>query len=272
MTEEKTQEQARVFHALHQDALLILPNAWDAGSARIIEEAGAKAIATSSAALAWAHGYPDGHGIPLATLIAAVREIVRAVRVPVSADFEGGFADDPSTVGDFVTRLIEVGAVGINIEDGHGTPDALSAKIHRIRHDANRKGVDLWVNARIDVYLFKLAEGEAAYEETINRARGYADAGANSIFVPGAAEESLIARLVQDIPLPLNILAWPGLPDAAKLKALGVRRLSAGAGLARASLGFARSVAEAFLRDGRSEPFGEGPYANANINALMRRD
>src|SRR5690349_6824682 len=152
------QQQARVFHALHQDGLLILPNAWDAGSARIIEEAGAKAVATSSAALAWAHGYPDGEALPLATLIAAVREIVRAVRVPVSADFEAGFADDPNTVGDFVERLIEVGAVGINIEDGLGSPDLLCAKIERVRHEAARKDVDLWINARLDVYLRKLAE------------------------------------------------------------------------------------------------------------------
>ena len=266
------QDRARAFHALHQDGLLVLPNAWDAGSARIIEEAGARAIATSSAAVSWAHGYPDGEALPLATLIQSVREIVRAVRVPVSTDFEAGFADDPSAVGDFVGRLIEVGAVGINIEDGQGSPDALSAKIERIRHDAARKDCDLWVNARIDVYLRKLAEGGAAYEETVRRAKLYADAGANSIFVPGAAEESLIAKLVRDISLPLNVLAWPGLPDAAKLKSLGVRRLSAGAGLGRASFAFTRSVAEAFLRDGRSEPFGEGPFANMNINTLMQRD
>jgi 2-methylisocitrate lyase-like PEP mutase family enzyme len=265
------QEQARAFHALHQDGLLILPNAWDAGSARIIEEAGAKAVATSSAALAWAHGYPDGEALPLATLIAAVREIVRAVRVPVSADFEAGFADDPNTVGDFVERLIEIGAVGINIEDGLGSPDLLCAKIERVRHEAARKDVDLWINARLDVYLRKLAEGEAAYDETIRRARLYADAGANSIFVPGAAEESLITNLVRNISLPLNVLAWPGLPDAAKLKSLGVRRLSAGAGLGRATFGYTRSLAEAFLRDGRSQPFGEGPHANMSINALMQR-
>jgi len=266
------QEQAGAFHALHQDGLLILPNAWDAGSARIIEEAGAKAIATSSAAVSWAHGYPDGEALPLAALIAGVREIVRIVRVPVSVDMEAGFATDANTVGDFAARLIEVGAVGLNIEDGSESPDLLCAKIERIRHDAGRKGVDLWINARLDVYLRKLAEGDAAYEETIRRAQRYADAGANSIFVPGAAEESLIARLVQDISLPLNILAWPGLPDAAKLKSLGVRRLSAGAGLGRATFGHTRKLAEDFLRDGRSQPFGEGPHANMSINALMQRD
>lgn len=265
------QEQARAFHALHQDGLLILPNAWDAGSARIVEEAGAKAIATSSAAVSWAHGYPDGEALPLATLIASVREIARVVRIPLSADFEGGFADDPSTVGDFVSRLIDVGAVGINIEDGQGPPDALCAKIERVRHEAGRKDVDFWINARTDVYLRQLMEGEAAYDETVRRGKLYADAGANSIFVPGAADESLIGRLVNDISRPLNVLAWPGLPDAAKLKSLGVRRLSAGAGLGRAAFGYTRSLAEAFLRDGRSQPFGEAPYAGMSINALMQR-
>jgi 2-methylisocitrate lyase-like PEP mutase family enzyme len=266
------QEHARVFHALHQDGLLILPNAWDAGSARIVEEAGAKAVATSSAAVAWAHGYPDGEALPLAALIAAVREIVRVVRVPVSVDMEAGFAADANTVGDFAARLIEVGAVGLNIEDGRDSPDLLCAKIARIRHDAGRKGVDLWINARLDVYLRKLAEGDAAYKEIIRRAERYTGAGANSIFVPGAAEESLIANLVRNISLPLNVLAWPGLPDAAKLKSLGVRRLSAGAALGRATLGHARKLAEDFLRDGRSQPFGEAPHANMGLNALMQRD
>src|SRR5438270_913344 len=134
------QEQAHAFHALHQEGLLILPNAWDAGSARVIEEAGAKAIATSSAALAWAHGYPDGEALPIATLIAAIREITRAVRVPVSADIEAGFATDASTAGDFVARLLEVGAVGVNIEDGSDSPDILCTKIERVRHVATGKG------------------------------------------------------------------------------------------------------------------------------------
>jgi 2-methylisocitrate lyase-like PEP mutase family enzyme len=265
-------ERARAFHTLHKDGLLILPNSWDAGSARIIEEAGAKAIATSSAAVAWAHGYPDGEALPAETLIATVHETVRAVRIPVSADIEAGFAADARTAGEFAARVIDAGAVGVNIEDGSEPPDLLCAKIERLRRVAATKSVDLWINARLDVYLRKLAEGDAAYDETIRRARLYTDAGANSIFVPGAAEESLIARLVRAISLPLNVLAWPGLPDAAKLKAIGVRRLSAGAGLGRATFGHMRGLAEAFLRDGRSEPFGEGPHANMSINALMQRD
>jgi 2-methylisocitrate lyase-like PEP mutase family enzyme len=266
-----TETCARIFHELHREGLLILPNAWDAGSAVIVERAGAKAIATSSAAVAWAHGYPDGEAIPPDVVIATVREIARVVGVPVSADIEGGYAQEPKTAGAFAARIIDAGAVGVNIEDGHGAPDLLCAKIEHVRGAAARSGVDLWINARVDVYLHKLAEGEAAYDETIRRARLYAGAGANSIFVPGAVEETTIGGLVREISLPLNILAWPGLPDAARLRELGVRRLSAGAGLAKASLGHTYELAEAFLHDGRSNPFFEGALASVGLNGLMKR-
>jgi len=260
-------EQARVFHSLHGEGLLILPNVWDAGSARVIEEAGAKAIATSSAAVAWAHGYPDGQAIPADVLIATIHEIVRVVSVPVSADIEAGFARDVDETAAFVSRVVDAGAVGINIEDGSDPPDQLCAKIARVRRASDA----LWINARVDVYLRKLAEGEAAYDETISRARRYTEAGASSIFVPGATGETLIGRLVRNVGLPLNVLAWPGLPDAAKLSALGVRRLSAGTGIAKASLGHTHELAQNFLRDGRSQPFSEGPLASVNLNALIQR-
>jgi 2-methylisocitrate lyase-like PEP mutase family enzyme len=264
-------DKAKIFHALHREGLLILPNAWDAGSAVVIEKAGASAIATSSAAVAWAHGYPDGEAIPPDVLIATVREIVSAVTVPVSADIEAGYARDAEAAGEFAARVIDAGAVGVNIEDGRDSPDLLCAKIERLRRVADRAGVDLWINARVDVYLHKLAEGEAAYDETIRRARRYTEAGANSIFVPGAVEDTSIGNLVREIALPLNVLAWPGLPDAARLKQLGVRRLSAGAGLAKASLTHTYVLTEAFLRDGRSNPFFEGALASVGMNTLMKR-
>jgi 2-methylisocitrate lyase-like PEP mutase family enzyme len=263
-----TQTRARAFHALHNDGLLILPNAWDAGSARIVEHAGAKAVATSSAAVGWAHGYPDGEAIPPEVLLATIREIVRVVAIPVSADIEAGYAENAETAGEFAARVAEAGAVGINIEDGRGSPDLLCAKIERVR----RAGAELWINARVDVYLLGLEEGEAAYRETIARARRYAGAGAHSIFVPGAVDEDVLARLVRDIAVPLNVLAWPGLPDAAKLKQLGVRRLSAGAGLAKASLGRTHELAQAFMRDGQSAHFGAGAFAAVKVNDLMKRD
>jgi 2-methylisocitrate lyase-like PEP mutase family enzyme len=264
-----TSEKARLFGELHRDGLLILPNAWDAGSARIIESAGAKAIATSSAAVAWSHGYPDGEALPQDALLATLREIVRAVDVPVSADVEAGYSRDAGAAGKFAEQILEAGAVGVNIEDGRDPPDLLGAKIERLRSVAERVGVKLWINARVDVYLRQLAEGEAAYNEVVTRAHRYAQAGANSIFVPGAADEVLIGNLVRDVKLPLNVLAWPGLPDAARLKALGVRRLSAGTGLGKVALGQIGELAKAFLREGRSALFAEGP---ANINTLMRRD
>jgi 2-methylisocitrate lyase-like PEP mutase family enzyme len=262
---------ARKFRALHQSGLLILPNAWDAGSARIIEHAGAKAIATSSAAVAWAHGYPDGEALSQDTLLSTVREIVRVVGIPVSADVEAGYAADAESAGAFAARIVDAGAVGVNVEDGAGSPDLLAAKIRHMKDATARAGIDLWINARVDVYLRRLQEGEAAYEETVARARRYREAGADSIFVPAATAEPLLARLVRDVVLPLNVLAWPGLPPTDKLRELGVRRLSAGSGIAKVVLNNVRAMTEAFLTDGRSEPFSEGVLKNPEINQLMRR-
>ncbi len=262
---------AQVFHALHEGGLLILPNAWDAGSARIIQHAGAKAIATSSAAVAWSHGYPDGEAMPQEAVLSAVSGIVRVVDIPVSVDLEGGYASDAESAAEFAARIIDAGAVGINVEDGTGPPEVLAGKIERIRKSAARAGVELWVNARIDVYLRKLKEGEAAYQEAVDRARRYREADANSIFVPAASGEALIARLVEGVVLPLNILAWPGVPPAQKLKELGVRRLSAGSGIAKVVLNRVHAMSQAFLADGRSEPFGEGSLGNPELNRMMRR-
>jgi 2-methylisocitrate lyase-like PEP mutase family enzyme len=262
---------AREFHALHQSGLLILPNAWDAGSARIIEHAGAKAIATSSAAVAWAHGYPDGEALPPDALLSTVRAITRVVGIPVSADVEAGYAPDAEAAGAFAARVLDAGAVGVNVEDGTGPPDLLAAKIGRMKDAAAKAGIDLWVNARIDVYLRRLKEGDAVYAETIARARRYREAGANSIFVPAAAEEPLLARLVRDVVLPLNVLAWPGVPPADRLKELGVRRLSAGSGIAKVVLNTVHAMTQTFLADGRSEPFNAGALNNPEINRLMRR-
>jgi len=264
-------DSAREFRALHQSGLLILPNAWDAGSARIIERAGAKAIATSSAAVAWANGYPDGEAIPPETLLATVRSIARTVDVPLSADVEAGYAATPETAGEFATRVVEAGAVGVNVEDGTGTADLLAAKIERMKGAASKAGVDLWINGRVDVYLRRLAEGDSAYDETIERARLYREAGADSIFVPAVVEDELVGRLVRDVMLPLNVLAWPGLPPAARLKELGVRRLSAGSGIAKVVLNQVHAMAYDFLAEGRGEPFQEGALKNPELNALMRR-
>jgi 2-methylisocitrate lyase-like PEP mutase family enzyme len=249
--------------------ILILPNAWDAGSARVTEVAGARAIATSSAAVAWANGYPDGEALPFDLLLGTVREIARMISVPLTADVEAGYADDGAAAAESVMRVRDAGAAGINIEDGTGSPDLLCAKIERIKM---RLGDDIWINARTDVYLHNLASGEAAYEETIKRARRYREAGADSIFVPMAAEDALLVRLVAAIDAPLNLLAWPGLPPAARLKEIGVRRLSAGSGVARMSQNRTFELARDFLADGRSEPLTAPLSIPGGLNAIMRRD
>lgn len=262
----------KVFRALHAGPdMLVLPNAWDAGSARVIEAAGAKAIATSSAAVAWAHGYPDGQFLPFDRMVATVEDMSRVVRVPVSADIESGFGDTASAVEEPIARILGAGAVGVNIEDGTQPPELLCAKIERAKKVAAKAGVDLWVNARVDVYIRKLAEGEAAFEETIRRAALYKSAGADSIFVPALVDGPTIGRMVPQVGLPFNALAWAGLPDAASLKGLGVRRLSAGGGLGRAALNQTFALTQAFLAQGKVEALADRQITVPNLNDLMRR-
>ena len=266
---DTARDHAAHFRELHAGpALLILPNAWDAGSARVIEQAGARAIATSSAAVAWSQGYPDGQALPLDVLVATLRAIVRVVDVPVSADIEAAYAADAAAAGATVARILDAGAVGINIEDGRDSPDLLCAKIERIKSVARQAGIDLWVNARTDVYLRGLVPAPGALAETIARAGRYRGAGADSIFVPGMIEEQSIAQFVADVTAPLNLLAWPGLPPRETLQRLGVRRLSAGGAIGLAAFNGAQRAARAFLG---VETDDETSLTTANLNALMRK-
>jgi 2-methylisocitrate lyase-like PEP mutase family enzyme len=263
---------AQVFRGLHEHGLLVLPNAWDAGSARLMESVGARAIATSSAAVAWSHGYPDGDLLPVDRLVATVASIVRVVRVPVSVDIEGGYSADPAAVGEVVARVIDAGGVGINLEDGAAPPDLLCAKIERVRAAAARLGVPLFVNARTDVYLAALAPAERRLDETLARATRYRSAGADGIFVPGVIDAETIRALAAGVGLPMNVLARKGLPRAPELEALGARRLSAGSGIASALYETMASLASGFLRDGDSAPLARRAMPYAKTNALMPKD
>jgi len=259
------------FHDLHAPGrLLILPNAWDAGSARLIEDCGASAIATTSAGLAWARGYPDGNALPVPVLVTAIAEITRVVRVPVSADVEGGYAGEAAAVGETVARVIDAGAVGINLEDGQESPELLCAKIEAARRAASRAGAPLFVNARIDTYLRALVPPEQAVEETIRRAARYRAAGCDGIFVPRATKHDDVHAIVAAIaPLPLNLLAVPGLAAAADLRTWGVRRLSAGSAIAAAALGITRDLTSQFLEHGRSDALFNDPIEYGRMNALL---
>lgn len=264
-------QSATTFHALHSQ-LLVLPNAWDAGSARLIESLGTKAIATTSAGLAWSRGYPDGNLLPTAALVSAVADIARVIEVPLTADIEAGYSDDPAKVESLVAQIVDAGAVGINIEDGTSDPALHCAKIEAARRAASRAGVDLYINARTDVFLRKLVPAERGADEVLARAARYRAAGASGIFVPGLIDSAIIKTIVGGVaPLPMNVMASPGLPTVQELKALGVRRLSAGANIARAVLVRTRQLAEGFLTEGASNAdlFPPSEVNYMTMNALF---
>ena len=260
---------ADAFRLLHRSGLLTMANVWDAGSARLVESLGAKAIATTSAGVAWAHGYPDGDILPAELLLTTIRSIARVISLPLSVDLEGGYSNDANEVADLVAQVVEAGAVGINLEDGSGTPEELCAKIESIRTKGATRGFDVFVNARTDVFLRDLATPETRVTETLERARLYAAAGADGLFVPGLVAADEVKAIAADAGLPLNVMARPGLPPARDLQALGVRRLSAGSGLSEAVFGRVAELAAGFLKDGNPAPVLETAMPYSRINALM---
>jgi 2-methylisocitrate lyase-like PEP mutase family enzyme len=268
MPSSKVQE---IFRSLHRgNAPLLLPNAWDAGSAALIESLGAKAIATTSAGVCWAQGHADGDILPVDELVAAARAIARVVRVPLSVDMEGGYSNEPLAVAELAARLIHVGAVGINIEDGAHAPDLLCRKIEAIRRLA---GAGVFINARVDVFLRSIATGDAAVEAVCRRAEVYQAAGCDGIFVPGLADLPAMSAIAQAIaPLPLNVMLLPGLPSFEMLHQHGVRRLSAGSALAQAAMGHAARLATEFLAGHGEAVFGSPGVGYATMNALFRGD
>jgi 2-methylisocitrate lyase-like PEP mutase family enzyme len=258
------------FRSLHANGVLILANAWDAGSARVIENAGAKALATTSAGLAWSCGYPDGNALPADVLVGAIASIARVIQVPLTADIEGGYSSDPDKVSDLVLRVINAGAAGINIEDGSGSVDLLCAKIESIRARVQNAGVDVFVNVRTDVYLRGLVEKENRLSEILRRAAAYQTAGADGIFVPALAEPDEIRQLCTHVSLPINLMAVPGLPLLAELKSLGVKRLSAGSAIAQAVFGQTQHLAKEFLESGNAAAlFTAGSADFRTLNAIF---
>jgi len=265
-------DRTTAFRQLHtRPQPLRLPNAWDAGSARLFESLGAPAIATTSAGVAWALGYPDGYKLPVDVVIGLAENIARVLTVPLSIDIENGYSDNPDVVAETALRLVDAGVVGINIEDGTESPARLAAKIEKIKAATSKRGVDLFVNARTDVFLAGLAESSKRVEETLARAALYRAAGADGLFVPALLQPAQIQAIVAGVELPLNVMAWPGLPSAAELGQLGVRRLSAGSGIAQALWGQAERLARDFLETGRSDPLGEGQMPYPQLQGLFAR-
>ena len=262
--------QAATFRALHNNKtnMLILPNAWDACSAALMRGLGAQAVATTSAGLAWALGYPDGNAIPIELHASSIRQIVRVVTCPVSADVEGGYSDNPQQAAENIMRIIEAGAVGINMEDGHGSPDLLCRKIEAVKLLATQSGIDVFVNARTDVYLKRLATGQEL-SETLRRSALYKSAGADGLFVPAVVHKTEIAALANDQSLPLNVMAVPSLLTRAELAELGVRRLSAGSGLAQKVWAAAKQAGSTFLNEGCTDSLFSDALTFGELNALF---
>lgn len=264
----------RTFRDLHQgDDVLLLANIWDGIGARIAAAAGAKAVATTSAGLAWACGYADGSALPAERLMIAVQDIVRCSDLPVTVDIEDGYSTDPDAVAGLAVALVGAGVAGVNIEDGAGSPEILAAKLKAMRSALESQGLDLFLNARTDVYLRRLAEGEAAVGETLRRAELYKAAGADGLFVPGLAEpQGMQAVGAGPHGLPLNVMAVPKLPPLDALRAAGVRRLSAGASTAIRTYGLLRELSAGFLKTGSVAGLFEAPMLSyPDANALLKR-
>ena len=249
-------DKARLFHSLHVSGQpLVLFNAWDAGSARAVADAGARAIATGSWSVAAANGFADGEHLPFALALDNLRRIVAAVAQPVTIDLESGYGDAPAQVAATVAAALEAGAVGCNLEDSfpangrlRGAADQ-AARLVAARKAADDAGVTLFINARTDVFFQKPADAHdmAMVEDALQRARAYADAGASGLFVPGVVAEPLIARLAEASPLPLNVMAMPGVPSRARLAELGVARISHGPGPYRGAMQWLAEAAKAAM-------------------------
>ena len=261
MSQTKNAADVQAFRTMHQTGLLRLANAWDVGSARLIESLGAKAIATTSAGMAWAAGYADGNRTPTDLVLSQADRIARAITVPLSVDIEGGYSSDPREVGALVVRLADVGVVGINLEDAHDPPELLARKIEGVKDALAKAGLDVFVNARTDVYLAALVEPSNRVDEVLRRAKLYEAAGANGLFVPVVLALNDMRDIAGGTRLPLNVLAWDGLPAADELEAAGVRRLSAGSGIATRVWAQAETFARQFLEDGKlagaPKPYGD---------------
>lgn len=266
--------QAEQFRAMHHgSALLVLPNAWDAITARIFEAVGFRAIATTSVGIAVALGYRDGN-TPCSEMVQAVGRIAHAVKVPVTADIESGYGDDIQQTVNNVARFLDVGIVGINLEDATGQKtDPIASvseqvkKIQAIRRMADSRNLPLVINARTDVMHLGGHPHERLMEETFRRAQAYRDAGADCIYVFGQLHPSTIAQLSHGIDGPINIVAGPHTPPIAELQQMGVARLSIGGGAVKAAMGLVKQIGQNLLAG--SYPDFSASLSNQELNGYF---
>jgi len=272
-------EKAEQFRKLHRGPrILVLPNAWDVASARILEELGYPAIATTSAGVAFSLGYPDGQRVSREQMLEVVARIARAVRVPVTADMEAGYGTTAKDMSETAKALIAAGAIGLNLEDVTGEDEnsqvnvALQVqKIQAIRETASSSGVPLVLNARTDIYLMPIGPAETRFDRTVERLRAYRQAGADCLFAPGIQDSETIAKLARAFEAPLNILLSPGCPPLRELEKLGVARASAGSSAMRATLGLLRRIGKELMEAGTYSCLQDGAVPFAEVNQILAR-
>jgi 2-methylisocitrate lyase-like PEP mutase family enzyme len=273
---EKSSQIAKAenFAAMHRgDEVLILPNAWDVASARVLVDAGFQAIATTSGGCAFSLGYCDGEHIGRDGMLEIVRRIANSVDVPVSADVEAGYGPTPEDVAATIRGVIEAGAVGANIEDtdklNPGNLVAFDLAVSRIRaarKAADAAGVPVVINARVDG--FHHGKGDDVFNDVIRRANAYLEVGADCAFVPFISDGALIGRVAAAIDGPMNVLAGADTPPVPELKKLGVRRVTVGSNFAKAALTLVRKGAEELLTSGTYE-FSRGVFSQPEIHRIL---
>ncbi|MGH7907595.1 MAG: isocitrate lyase/PEP mutase family protein [Candidatus Binataceae bacterium] len=262
--ESQRKKAERLLRLHDREHILVLPNAWDAASARIFELTGFNAVATTSAGVAYTAGYPDGERIPREDMLTIVRWIARCVEVPVTADIEAGFAQNAGGVAATVRALIEAGAVGVNLEDSvHGGERRLyeiSEAVERLRaarEVANESGVPLVINARTDVFLRGIGDKSGRFDHAVQRLNAYRRAGADCLYPIGFFDADTIARLVKAVDGPINVMGLAGMPTVAEMERLGVARVSTASGPCRVAMAATSRAASALMRDGSFDIFAD---------------
>jgi 2-methylisocitrate lyase-like PEP mutase family enzyme len=280
MQGQTQQEKAQRFGALHTGPeILVLPNAWDVASARIFEEAGFDAVATTSAGLANSLGYPDGQVAPREEVLFVIRRIARSVEIPVTADIEAGYGGHSvQEVLTTVWGVLEAGAVGINLEDSAGDVNGTLLdiglqveKIQAIRELAASEGIPLVINARTDAFHLAHLNPDRQFALAVERANAYRAAGADCLFIPFVSDALTISALAKAVDGPLNVLAMPGTPPIDELQGLGINRVSVGAGPFRATLALVQRIARELRNQGTYHAFLDNAVPYAEANALFTR-
>lgn len=281
MSRSNLADKGRRFVDMHKEARegglpIVLPNVWDAGTAKIVAGEGYKALATTSAGIAFAQGLPDGEMISADAMLDACARIAAAVDLPVTADLEAGYGKSPADVAHTIRRAIDMGIVGANIEDSMAEKnyalhdfDYAIARLKAARHAAEATGVPFALNGRTDAYWGKKPDDAAAFAEAVKRGNAYLKAGATSAFVPFIGDAGVIERLVKAIDGPINVIAGPGMVSIKELARIGVARISTGGTLTRMALGMVRQAARELLTTGTYE-FAKPAIGHMELNKYFK--